>query len=177
MSQSDNEVEDEYSSEKARAEINTPVRSDKNTRRTSGFTGAPVDGNGIMNQEIQTMLQSAKADAKIKGDMFQNIRSSDPNLHKKDPQRSLFGVSYTPTYNENGNMSVENNAANILRSGFTSGFPWANDLAKLHLPKLTKSVNESNSFPNSDVPLINLAILPSKASRIAAIKIKVTAKL
>ena len=35
-------------------------------------------------------------------------------------------------------------------------------------PKLTKSVNESNSFPKSDVPLINLATLPSKASRIAA---------
>ena len=42
------------------------------------------------------------------------------------------------------------------------------------IPKLTKSVNESNSFPNSDVPLINLAILPSKASRIAANKINVT---
>ena len=45
------------------------------------------------------------------------------------------------------------------------------------IPKLTKSVNESSSFPNSDVPLINLAILPSKASKIAANKIKVTAKL
>ena len=45
------------------------------------------------------------------------------------------------------------------------------------IPKLTKSVSESNSFPNSDVPLINLAILPSSASKIAAIKIKFTAKL
>ena len=45
------------------------------------------------------------------------------------------------------------------------------------IPKLTKSVKESNSFPNSDVPLINLAILPSSASSIAASKIKVTAKL
>ena len=34
-----------------------------------------------------------------------------------------------------------------------------------------------SSFPNSEVPFINLAILPSKASRIAANKIKVTAKL
>ena len=45
------------------------------------------------------------------------------------------------------------------------------------MPKLTKSVRESNSFPNSDVPLTNRAILPSKASSIAAIKIKITAKL
>ena len=45
------------------------------------------------------------------------------------------------------------------------------------IPKLTKSVNESSSFPNSDVPLINLAILPSKASNIAANKINITAKL
>ena len=33
------------------------------------------------------------------------------------------------------------------------------------IPKLTKSVKESNSFPNSEVPFINLAILPSKASK------------
>ena len=45
------------------------------------------------------------------------------------------------------------------------------------MPKLTKSVRESNSLPNSDVPFINLAILPSNASRIAANKINVTAKL
>ena len=32
------------------------------------------------------------------------------------------------------------------------------------MPKLTKSVKESNSLPNSDVPFINLAILPSNAS-------------
>jgi len=38
-------------------------------------------------------------------------------------------------------------------------------------------VRESSSFPNSDVPLINLAILPSNASKIAENKIKVTAKL
>ena len=45
------------------------------------------------------------------------------------------------------------------------------------MPKLTKSVNESNSFPNSDVPFINLAILPSSASSIAANSIRVTDKL
>ena len=44
------------------------------------------------------------------------------------------------------------------------------------IPKLTKSVKESSSFPNSDVPLISLATLPSKASNIAANKIKITAK-
>ena len=38
-------------------------------------------------------------------------------------------------------------------------------------PKLTTSVRESNSFPTFDVPLINLAILPSKVSRIHAINI------
>ena len=38
-------------------------------------------------------------------------------------------------------------------------------------------MRESSSFPNSEVPFINLAILPSSASRIAANKIKVTAKL
>ena len=43
------------------------------------------------------------------------------------------------------------------------------------MPKLTKSVRESNSFPNSDVPFINLAILPSNASKIAANKTNVTA--
>ena len=43
--------------------------------------------------------------------------------------------------------------------------------------RISKSVKESNSFPNSDVPLINLAILPSKASKIAANKINVTDKL
>ncbi len=37
-------------------------------------------------------------------------------------------------------------------------------------PKLITSVNESNSFPTFDVALINLAILPSKPSMIAAIK-------
>ena len=44
------------------------------------------------------------------------------------------------------------------------------------IPKLTKSVKESNSLPNSDVPFINLAILPSKASSNAANTIKVTAR-
>ena len=44
------------------------------------------------------------------------------------------------------------------------------------IPKLTKSVNESNSFPNSDVPLINLAILPSKPSINAANIIAMIAK-
>ena len=32
------------------------------------------------------------------------------------------------------------------------------------IPKLTKSVKESNSFPILEVPFINLAIRPSKAS-------------
>ena len=45
------------------------------------------------------------------------------------------------------------------------------------IPKLTKSVNESSSFPKSEVPFINLAILPSNASSIAARRIKVTANL
>ena len=45
------------------------------------------------------------------------------------------------------------------------------------IPKLTKSVNESNSFPKSDVPLINLATLPSKPSKIAATIKNKTAKL
>ena len=45
------------------------------------------------------------------------------------------------------------------------------------MPKLTKSVKESNSFPNSEVPLINLAILPSNASNKAAKTKKITAKL
>ena len=45
------------------------------------------------------------------------------------------------------------------------------------MPKLTKSVSESSSFPNSEVPFINLAILPSNASSIAAKIIKITAKL
>ena len=44
------------------------------------------------------------------------------------------------------------------------------------IPKLTKSVKESSSLPKSDVPFINLAILPSKASNIAANKINVTAR-
>jgi hypothetical protein len=35
-------------------------------------------------------------------------------------------------------------------------------------PKLIMSVKESNSFPTFDVPLINLAILPSKPSIKAA---------
>ena len=37
-------------------------------------------------------------------------------------------------------------------------------------PKLITSVKESSSFPTFEVPLINLAILPSKPSMIAAIK-------
>ena len=37
-----------------------------------------------------------------------------------------------------------------------------------HIPKFTKSVSESSSAPNLDVPLIKRAILPSKASKIAA---------
>jgi hypothetical protein len=45
------------------------------------------------------------------------------------------------------------------------------------IPKLTKSVKESSSFPNSVVPLISRAILPSNASRIAAKTINITAKL
>ena len=45
------------------------------------------------------------------------------------------------------------------------------------IPKLTKSVKESNSFPKSVVPLINRAILPSNASRIDAKTINITAKL
>ena len=44
------------------------------------------------------------------------------------------------------------------------------------IPKLTKSVKESNSFPNSDVPFIKRAILPSHASSIADSKIKITAR-
>ena len=35
-------------------------------------------------------------------------------------------------------------------------------------PKLITSVNESSSLPTFEVPLINLAILPSKPSMIAA---------
>ena len=42
-------------------------------------------------------------------------------------------------------------------------------------PKLIMSVNESNSFPTFDVPLINLAILPSSPSIIAANMIAITA--
>ena len=38
------------------------------------------------------------------------------------------------------------------------------------------SVNESSSFPTFDVPLINLAILPSKPSIKAAIIIAIMAK-
>ena len=36
------------------------------------------------------------------------------------------------------------------------------------IPKLTKSVRESNSFPKSEVPLISHATLPSRPSNIAA---------
>ena len=42
-------------------------------------------------------------------------------------------------------------------------------------PKETASHNESNSTPNSLVDLVNLAIIPSKASNIPAIKIQIAA--
>ena len=42
-------------------------------------------------------------------------------------------------------------------------------------PKLIMSVKESNSFPTFDVPLINLAILPSSPSITAAIIIAIIA--
>ncbi len=42
-------------------------------------------------------------------------------------------------------------------------------------PKFKKSINESNSAPNLEVPFINLAILPSIVSRIAATVIDKTA--
>ena len=42
-------------------------------------------------------------------------------------------------------------------------------------PKETASHNESNSTPNSLVDFVNLAIIPSKASNIPAIKIKIAA--
>ena len=43
------------------------------------------------------------------------------------------------------------------------------------MPKLTKSV-KGQFFSNSEVPIINLAILPSNASKIDANKINITAK-
>jgi hypothetical protein len=42
-------------------------------------------------------------------------------------------------------------------------------------PKLIKSIKESNSAPNFEVPFINLAILPSIVSMIDAIVIAITA--
>ena len=42
-------------------------------------------------------------------------------------------------------------------------------------PKLIMSVKESNSLPTFDVPLINLAILPSNPSMTAAIIIAIIA--
>ena len=111
MSEKMNENYDENSSEKASAQmqtdgeektptedIDTPVRSISTVERTSGFTGAPADANGIMLQEMRTLLQASKIDAKMKGVAFQKIRNEDTNIHRKDPQRSLFGTSYTPKY-------------------------------------------------------------------------------
>jgi len=42
-------------------------------------------------------------------------------------------------------------------------------------PKLITSVKESNSLPTFEVPLINLATLPSNVSRMAAKPIAMTA--
>ena len=44
-----------------------------------------------------------------------------------------------------------------------------------HTPKFIKSVKESSSAPNLDVPLISRAIRPSKASTIDANTIKISA--
>ena len=153
MSGKMNKKYDENSSEKASAQmqtdgeektptedIDTPVRSISTMERTSGFTGAPVDANGIMLQEMRTLLQASKNDAKMKGVAFQKIRNEDTNTHRKDPQRSLFGTSYTPKYDVNGNQTiVDRNSTISQASGFTHGFPWANDLAKIPIPKLSKT--------------------------------------
>ena len=143
---------DENSSEIARAEISSTTEeitsiegkdhrkeAKRASRRISGFTGAPNDANEMMQQEIQTLLQSAKADAKNKGDIFQKIRGNDSNPNGRQPRKSLFGSTFTPKNTRNGNPSLDEVSPGFVGGGYTRGFPWANDLAKIHIPKLTKT--------------------------------------
>ena len=120
-------------------EAETPVRDRKSLRRTSGFTGAPVDANGIMIQELQTLLRSVKAEAKTKGDSFQRIRGENPGTHKTRSIKSLFGNSFTPKYTHENNSQRTERLSNDLKGGFVRGFPWANDLGKICIPKLERT--------------------------------------
>ena len=104
-------------------ETSTPDRKETSSKRLSGFTGAPVDGNGIMIQELQTLLKSIKNEAKNKGDEFQRIRSEDPNYHRKKPARSLFGRTYTPKITGDGAPAPNQIPQNNFGGGFFGGFP------------------------------------------------------
>jgi len=117
-------------------ETSTPDRKKTSSKRLSGFTGAPVDGNGIMIQELRTLLKTIKNEAKNKGDEFQRIRSEDPNYPRKKPARSLFGSTYTPATTGDGISALGPRPLNNFGGGYTSGFPWANDLSKIPIPKL-----------------------------------------
>ena len=115
---SDHENVDDFSSEIAEGNIlgsddqinttletSTPDRQKKSSKRLSGFTGAPVDGNGIMIQELQTLLKTIKNEAKVKGDAYQRIKGENPDLRKKNSARSLFGSTYTPEITGNNDIS------------------------------------------------------------------------
>ena len=105
-----------------------------------GMAGAnKLNGDAEWLKQEQ-LLQSAKIDGKSRGEIFKNLQENQAH-RKRTVKKSLFGDTFTPFIHSKDSVQVPfvENPTHLrtpFNYGFVQGFPWANDLAKVNIPKL-----------------------------------------
>ena len=157
MSTEDDNVSDQIFNENfeenlstASAELETiEETSNDDNRNTSGqrqsINKMGIAGASKLNGDAEwlkqeQLLQSAKIDGKSREEIFRNLQEDRPH-RKRTVKKSLFGDTFTPFIHSKDSMEdpmVENtkHQRTPFNFGFVQGFPWANDLAKVNIPKL-----------------------------------------
>lgn len=117
-----------------------PASSELLTKKKIGFTGADKLNDDDQWLKLEQLLRSANLEGKSRQAAFENLRDNFAH-RKRNAKKSLFEDDFTPQVQST--RPAVNFEAQPLRSanalfspGFVQGFPWANDLAKVRIPKL-----------------------------------------
>ncbi len=106
---------------------------------------------------------------------MKNILIVEGNLREENHSFSEVGIqTHTESLKDSLNYFTNELTFDVVNPSSDQNIQLISDKLQKYIinagatPKLITSVNESNSFPTLEVPFINLAILPSKPSIIAA---------
>ena len=119
--------------------------SDLPIKKKIGFTGADKLSDDDRWLQTEQLLRSANIEGKMRQEIYENLQEKFPH-RKRNAKKSLFEDNFTPKpqptlFAENVGTQNTRLSSAYLSPGFGQGFPWANDLSKISIPKL-KSTNE-----------------------------------